>query len=81
MTRSTVTYHLKQATPTHCTASYKQLLADIVMSHWNTMGAGMTDIASGNAAVSKRHAIPVIPEFSGFHQNSKNASVIVCVTL
>ena len=45
------------------------------------MGAGTTDIARGNAAVSKQHAIPVLPEFSGFYQNSKNASVIVCVTL
>ena len=41
----------------------------------------MTDIASGNAAVPKRHAKPVFPEFSGFHKNFKNAGVIVCVSL
>ena len=72
---------IKNAKPSYRTAQCEQSMTDIVMSHWITMGAGMTDMTSGNAAVSKRHANPVFPEFSVFYQNFKNASIFVCVKL
>ena len=56
-------------------------MTDIVMSHLITMEAGMADMTSGNAAVSKRYSNPVFPEFSVFYQNFNNASVFVCVKL
>ena len=56
-------------------------MTDIVLSHWITKGAGMTDMTSGNAAVSKSYSNPVFPEFSVFYQNFNNASDFLCVKL